>query len=175
MREGKYFQNITIWTLEEPKTFRALFWESSATPALVSACVCSGWKTPLIRCHVVLEAVTCQGSSRYLSVTTRLFNVCRWIGTVHLNTHICCWSMAWTTEGSAIEMTPIVKHNRIQRCFRSLRALGRDGQTSNLDNYQADETTRDKSYNKWNLCFQENQLFLYSSEHYKLLLEVNKE
>lgn len=43
-------------------------------------CVCVwvflGGKTPLIRCHVVLEAVTCQGSSRYLSVTAGLFSVC---------------------------------------------------------------------------------------------------
>lgn len=76
----------------------------------VHMCV-SGGKTPLIRCHVVLEAVTCQGSSRHLSVTTSLFSVCGWLGSVHLNTHICCSSMAWTTQRSAIKMTLIVKHH----------------------------------------------------------------
>lgn len=60
----------------------------------VCACVFLGEKTPLIRCHVVLEAVTCQGSSRYLSVTASLFSVCGWLGSVLLNTHICCSSMA---------------------------------------------------------------------------------
>lgn len=91
-------------------------------------CVCvSGRKTPLIRCHVVLEAVTCQGSSRYLSVTISLFSVCGWLGTLHLNTHICCSSMAWTTERSAIKMTLIVKQNKIQRCFRGFLLLGLHG------------------------------------------------
>ena len=93
--------------------------------ACVCVCVCvSGRKTPLIRCHVVLEAVTCQGSSRYLSVTTRLLCVCGWLGTLHLNTHSCCSSTARTTERSAIKMTLIVKHNNIQRCFRSFPTLG---------------------------------------------------
>lgn len=111
-------------------------------------CVCmrvSGRKTPLIRCHVVLEAVTCQGSSRYLSVTTSLFSVCGWLGTVHLNTHICCSSMTWTTERSAVKMTLIVKHNKIQRRLRSFRTLWLHGQTFVLRNYHAAvETQRDK-------------------------------
>lgn len=106
------------------------------TRVCVSVCVCfSGRKTPLIRCHVVLEAVTCQGPSRYLSVTTSLFSVCGWFGTLHLNTHICCSSVAWTTERSTIKMTPIVKYNKIQRCFRSSLTLGLDGQTAILNNY----------------------------------------
>lgn len=103
MREGNYFQNITIWRLEGAKLSEELsltlatlvffffrsFFSSSPPKTLVClpfifcfwetrswAYVCSGRKTPLIRCHVVLEAVTCQGSSRYSSVTTSLFSVC---------------------------------------------------------------------------------------------------
>lgn len=152
-------QNITIWTSGGTKLSEGLsltppsrslfischqklsslllFWEPSGpTLVSVSPCVCvSGRKTPLIRCHVVLEAVTCQGSSRYLSVTTSLFSVCGWFGTLHLNTHICCSSVAWTTERSTIKMTPIVKYNKIQRCFRSSLTLGLDGQTAILNNY----------------------------------------
>lgn len=158
MRERNYFhstQNITIWGLGgaklsevlsltptsllllfhllPPKTLLAFiilraFWVLCSWVCMYM-CV-SGRKTPLIRCHVVLEAVICQGSSRYLSVTTSLFSVCGWFGTVHLNTHICCSSMTWTTERSAIKMTLIVKHNRIQSCFRRFLTLGLDGQKS---------------------------------------------
>lgn len=97
-------------------------------PMLMSVCMCvSGRKTPLIRCHVVLEAVTCQGSSQYLSVTTCLLSVCGWLGTVHLNTHICCSSMARTTERSAIKMTLTV-NNKIQSHFRSFLTLRPHGQ-----------------------------------------------
>lgn len=87
-------------------------------------------KTSLIRCHVVLEAVTCQGSSHHLSITTGLFSVCAWLGSVHPNTHICCSSMGWTTQRSAIKMTLIVKHNWIQRRFRCFLTLGPGDQTS---------------------------------------------
>lgn len=85
----------------------------------MSVCVCvSARKTPLIRCHVVLKAVTCQGSSPYLSVTASLFSVCGWLGSALPNTHICCSSTAPTTARSAIKMTLIVKHNATQRHFR---------------------------------------------------------
>lgn len=66
----------------------------------------------------MLKAVTCQGSSRYLSVTASLFSVCGWLGSALPNTHICCWSTAPTAARSAIEMTLIVKHNATQRHFR---------------------------------------------------------
>lgn len=69
-------------------------------------------KTPLIRCHVVLKAVTCRGSSAYLSVTASLLRVCGWLGSTLPNTHICCRSDG---RGQDVEMTLIVKHNARQR------------------------------------------------------------
>lgn len=98
---------------------------------LMSMCVCvSARKTPIIRCHVVLEAVTCQVSSCYLSVTASLLCVCGWLGSLHPNTHICCSSMAWTTARSAIKMTLTVKHNWTQTHFRHFLTLRLDDETS---------------------------------------------
>lgn len=86
-----------------------IIWKPSGTTLMrVPVCVFLGEKTPIIRRCVTIEAVACQGMSCYLSVTASLFSVCRWLGMVSLNTHICCSSMAWTTERSAIKMTLIV-------------------------------------------------------------------
>lgn len=92
-----------------PETLLSFIVLNPPGPMLMSMCMCvSGRKTPLIRCHVVLEAVTCQGSSQYLSVTTCPLRVCGWLGTAHPNTHTCCSGMARTTERSAFKMTLIV-------------------------------------------------------------------
>lgn len=59
---------------------------SSPRAPVVFRGACRGsQKAALIRCHVALEAVTCQGPSHHLSVTSGLLSVCRWIAAAHLH------------------------------------------------------------------------------------------
>lgn len=95
--------------------FKSL-WAPSPPPSNVCVGVSARKKekNPLKRCHVVLKAVTCRGSSAYLSVTASLLSVCGCLGSTLPNTHICCRN----EQGQDAEMTLIVKPNARQRRFR---------------------------------------------------------